>query len=172
MNKIIKTRMYLSILIIFGLGSLVSACASPVPAVTPPPADEPASPPMTTPSASANQSARANRVEVFYFHTPQRCPTCLCFEERVVYVVKTYFQNEVDNGTLIFQVAELGDKQTAELASKYNAIGQQLFVNTVVNNNDHIVDIQDIWDWHCLADKSGFDDKIRNVIERSLEEIR
>ncbi len=163
-------RIYLFVLAILTLGFL-SACGNSS-SVDTPPADEPASPPVTAPPASANQSTQANRVEVIYFHTPQRCATCLCFEERIVYVVKTYFQNEVNNGTLIFQIVELGDKQTAELARKYNAIGKQLFVNTVADNNDHIVDIQDIWDWRCLADKSGFDDKVRNVIEQSLEEIR
>jgi hypothetical protein len=114
----------------------------------------------------------ANRVEVAYFHMPQRCVTCICFEQRADYVVRTYFQDELASGKLTFQIYAIGNKANVDIVKKYNALGSQLFVNMVMNNTDHIKDIQDIWDWHCTSDKPGFDDKVKTVIKQSLDAIK
>ncbi len=114
----------------------------------------------------------ANRVDVAYFHMPQRCPTCICFEERADYVVRTYFQAELASGKLTFQIYAIGDKATEIVVRKYKALGSQLFVNMIINSTDHIKDIQDIWDWHCRSDQPGFDDKIETVISQCLETVK
>jgi len=113
----------------------------------------------------------ANRVEVSYFHMPQRCATCLCFEERADYVVRTYFQDELASGKLTFQIYAIGNKATVDVVKKYNALGSQLFVNMITNNTDHIKDIQDIWDWRCRSDEPGFDDKVNTVIRQCLDAV-
>ena len=107
-----------------------------------------------------------------YFHMPQRCTTCLCFEERITYVVKTYFQNEMASGKLTFIVCELGDARKAALIRRYNAFTTQLFVNTIKNNADNSKYIEEIWSWRCIADKNGFAEKMRNLVEQSLEKVK
>lgn len=112
-----------------------------------------------------------NRVEVVYFHMPSRCAKCLCFEERVIYVINKYFQKELENGTLSLTICDLSDGEKAPLIRKYNAFASQLFVNTVVNNIDDIKNIEDIWNWHCVDDSQGFDVKIKDLIDQALNEI-
>ena len=109
-----------------------------------------------------------NRVDVVYFHRPQRCPTCLCFEERIVYVVNTYFQDELKSGKLTFGVYNIGDSKNADIARKYGAVGSQLFINTVKDGTDHIRDIKKIWSWNCRTNKQGFDQQVKSAIEQSL----
>jgi hypothetical protein len=109
-------------------------------------------------------------VDVAYFHRPQRCPTCLCFEERIRYVVSTYFQNKLNNGQLTFGVYDIGDSKNTDIVKKYGAVGSQLFINTVEDGTDHIRDIQDIWSWSCRTNKAGFDQQVKNVIDQSLED--
>ena len=113
----------------------------------------------------------ANRVEVAYFHMPQRCGTCLCYEERVIYVVNTYFKEQLASGTVTFDVCDLADRSKAALIRKYNAYGSQLFINTVVDNTDHIKNILDIYKWRCERDNEGFDDKVRSVIKQALDNV-
>jgi hypothetical protein len=113
-----------------------------------------------------------NRVVVAYFHMTQRCATCICFEQRVDYVVRTYFQNELVSGKLSFHVYTIGNNSNVDTVKKYNALGSQLFINTVTNNIDHIKDIQDIWDWHCPGDNPGFDNKVKVVINQSLDAVK
>jgi len=162
-------------LIVLGLVIMSStiACSSPT-APPSPTIDEPVAPstPSATPSDNASAQSQvdsSSRVDVVYFHRPQRCPTCLCFEERVRYVVGTYFQNDIDSGKMTFAVYDIGDSANKEIVMKYRAVGSQLFVNTVVNGIDHIVDVQDIWSWNCRGNKPAFDQQINNVIGQSLK---
>jgi hypothetical protein len=142
--------------------------------------DEPVVPPQVTAPPSDNTSAlqpdipsskSVNRVDVVYCHRPQRCPTCLCFEERVRYVVSTYFQNDIDSGKMTFGVYNIGDSANRDIVTKYHAVGSQLFINTVQNGTDNIVDVQDIWSWSCRSNRFGFDQQVKSIIEQSLEAI-
>ncbi len=172
-----RAKMYVTIITILAVG-LLFACASP--AIPPTPSDEPPSQPeiITTPSDNSSTSqngiespALSDRVDVIYFHRPQRCVTCLCFEDRIRYVVSTYFQNELNSGRMTFGVYDIGDRKNAAIASKYGAVGSQLFINTVKDGTDNIKDVQDIWYWHCTSNKRDFDQKVKNVIDQGLEDI-
>jgi hypothetical protein len=155
----------------------ITACNGTVPSdpatAAPEPIPEPMPEPETTMTSpdtepEINQVIPDSRVEVVYFHTPSRCAKCLCFEERVVYVITTYFKDETADGTLTLTICDLSDGEKASLIRKYDAFASQLFVNTVVNNIDDIENIEDIWDWHCLDDSQGFDAKLKDVIEQAL----
>ena len=172
MSMLFKAKIYLFLFIILAIG-LACACASPAPATPPPPSQPSGSTETTTeePSTSQTQDETLNlvdRVDVVYFHRPQRCPTCLCFEERIIYVVKTYFQDELNSGKLTFRVCNIGDSKNAAIVKKYGAVGSQLFINTVKDGTDHITDIQDIWSWNCRSNKEGFDQQVKSVIEQSF----
>jgi hypothetical protein len=122
-----------------------------------------------TPATGQPQSTLSNRVDVIYFHVNQRCPTCLCFEERVNHVIVADFSDILRSGRLTYKVLSAQEKQNADIAKKYGAVGSQLFINTVLNGKDHIKDIQDIWNWNCRYNAPGFDLKVRSVIEDSLK---
>jgi hypothetical protein len=146
---------------------LFFACASPAIPPTSPPDESP--PPSDETSTPQDETLNlVDRVDVVYFYRPQRCVTCLCFEERAIYVVNTYFQDELNSGKITFGVYNIGDKKNAAIVKKYSAIGSQLFINTVNDGTDHITDIQDIWSWHCTSNKEDFDQKVKNVIEQRL----
>jgi hypothetical protein len=172
MNMLFRIQAF-SLLFVFMISGLLLSCASPATGISPEPPvriETPQPAPVTIPKPPADLPA--NRVDVYYFHMPQRCVTCICFEQRADYVVKTYFQNELASGKLTFQIYNIGDKANADVVKRYNALGSQLFVNMIINNADHIKDIQDIWDWRCPSDKPGFDDKVRTVIKQSLEAVK
>ena len=168
MDISLKTKTCFTIVALL-IGGLVSACASPaIPQTSS--LDEPVTPSDNSSISLTqdNASDLSNRVDVVYFHRPQRCASCLCFEERVRYVVGTYFQNEINTGKMTFGVYDIGDSQNKDLVNKYGAVGSQLFINVVTNGTDNIKDIQDIWSWNCRTDKPGFDQKVKNVIDQSL----
>jgi hypothetical protein len=168
MNTSLRAKIYLAIVTVLAVG-LFCACASPaIPPTSPP--DESPPPSDETPTSQTQDETLnlADRVDVIYFHRPQRCPTCLCFEERIRYVMSTYFQDELNSGEMTFGVYNIGDSKNADIVKKYGAISSQLFINTVKDDTDHITDIQDIWSWKCRSDKKGFDQQVKNVIEQSL----
>jgi len=161
MDISLKAKMCLPLLIILAVGFLY-ACGSPAP---------PANQPQTTIQPLSDSSGLPGKVDVVYFHRPVRCPTCLCFEERVTYVVKTYFQDELNKGKLTLQIYNLGDSKNADIVKKYGAVGPQLFINSVKDGAEHVKNIEEIWSWNCRGNKQGFDQKVRSVIEQSLRGV-
>lgn len=109
------------------------------------------------------------KVDLLYFHRPQRCTKCLCFEERVSHVVKENFQNEINSGQLTFQVLNIADEENGALVKKYGVVGSQLFINTIVDGVENIRDVQEIRSWDCTSDTDRFEDEVKNTIEISLQ---
>jgi len=126
-------------------------------------------PTLTSPTSAEQPSNLPDRVDVVYFHRPQRCVTCLCFEERIRYVVSTYFQNELNSGKMTFGVSNIGDSRNATIVKKYSPISSSLFINTVKDNADNIRNIEAIWSWNCRSKKESFDQQVKGVIEQSLK---
>ena len=172
---------------------LLSGCSGTPANPTPPPVQTPvqaaAQPPTLSPSGqnpisgeetvdNANSAATQpipplpNRIDVIYFHVNQRCPTCMCFEERVNQVIKTYFSDALNSGNLTYRVLNAQQQQNTAIAKQYGAVGSQLFINTVVNSKDNIKDIQDIWNWNCRYNAPSFDRKVKSVIEDSLKGLQ
>ncbi len=172
---------------------LLSGCSTtPSVSTTPPsqtgtqPANQPVAPPaaeshvqQNIPASSGNTTATMpvtvqtppvlqNRIEVVYSHMNQRCPTCLCFEERINTVIEKYFSEQISSGRLTYKVLNAQEPQNAAFARKYHAVGSQLFINTVINGFDNIEDIQDIWNWDCRGNRGSFDLKVKNAIEQRL----
>lgn len=165
MNISIKTRIYIPLLTILILG-LLSACSNSPPSATQP--DKPINPPITATPSPEKTSDTVDKVELIYFHSPQRCKTCICFEKRISYVVQTYFQDELKSGKLTWGVYDLGDNNNTAIISKYRAVGSQLFINIIKDGVDNIKDIQEIWSWGCLKNDDSFDISVKNVIQLSL----
>lgn len=119
-------------------------------------------------SAPSSTSVSTIKVDLLYFHQPQRCVKCLCFERRVNDVVIDYFQDEIDSGQLTFQIINIANKENYGLVQKYGAVGSQLFINIKMNGQEHIKDIQEIWAWECTNDTVRFDTEVKNIVEQSL----
>jgi len=141
---------------------------------------QPLTPPTTQPPGQQNTAATApvavqmppvlqNRIDVVYSHMNQRCPTCLCFEERINTVIEKYFSEQLNSGKLTYKVLNAQEAQNAAFAKKWGAVGSQLFINSVTNGFDNIEDIQDIWNWDCRTNQRGFDLKVKNAIEQRLK---
>ncbi len=164
-NKTVTYALLLCILLL----SLLSACVSP--SSSPAPINEepknPTEAPIVVPALNKPEGV-PDRVDVLYFRRPTKCATCRCYEERITYVVNTYFQDDLGSGKMTFKVLEIGDPENSEVINKYVAFGGQLFINIVKDGTDHITDIKEINDLDCIGDKEGFDNVIRDVIERSL----
>ncbi len=166
-----SVQRYLRVFVIFISGLLLiglPGCS----ATTPPPTQAPGGGPSSEEAVNLTPpetTALPVKVDLFYFHRPQRCTKCLCFERRVSDVVSEYFQDEIDSGQLSFQILNIGDKENYALVQKYGAVGSQLFINKIINGAEHIRDIQEIWSWDCTSNTDRFDIEVKNIIELSLE---
>ncbi len=169
MNKTIRLSLFLLLSVLF-IPIVLIGCGTSATTITPPAAESPAPAEVIAPSQPVESAPGiTNKLEVIYFHRPQRCPTCLCFEERINNVMNNYFKNELETGIMTYQVLNIGDSENATIVAKYSAVGSQLMINTIVDGVDNITDVQEIWDWGCRQNKTAFDEKVRDIIEESLK---
>lgn len=82
--------------------------------------------------ASVNAvKAAENRVEVLSFHAKQRCATCIAIEQNTESLLKEKFADRIKNGTLVFKVIDISEKENEAIAEKYEVTWSSLFVVTV-----------------------------------------
>jgi hypothetical protein len=121
------------------------------------------------PQQSANLlSGPADKVELVYFHRSRRCEACTYAEERIIYNIKTYFQNEITSGNLSFQVIGIEEASSADLARKFGAVGSQLFINRIKDGIDNIRYVEEIWYWGCIDNEPVFDRTVQEVIRKGI----
>jgi len=124
-----------------------------------------------TPPATQKPEETANRVDVIYFHAVQRCVTCRCFEQHISSVIDKYYEDALNSGKLTYKVLNVGATENKEIATRYGAVGSQMFINVVIKGVDDIKDIQDIWSWKCTGNPVSFERKVKTVIDQALLKV-
>jgi hypothetical protein len=130
------------VLLAFVAGSLGWLIFKPGPdktteAATNPSSTEATSPsmPKARPTASGNPSVspRPDRVNVYYFHTTFRCPTCYKIEKYTQEAMESGFSPALRDGRVQFQVLNIEEPANAHFVQDY-----KLYTKSVV-----VVDIKD-----------------------------
>lgn len=148
---------------------LAGACSSTSQVVTPPASEQSAT---TTTNNTPPSTTGDSTVKVVYFHPRVRCGACIYVEERTRYVIVTFFQDKIDSSELVFEIYDLGEKQNAGIANKYQVVGSQLFINAIIGGVDHIDHIENVWMPKYLNDQEAFDKLIQNLIQQSLKKVQ
>jgi hypothetical protein len=65
---------------------------------------------------AAQESTMENGIEVLYFHTNQRCATCIAIEENAKSVVENLFAAQCANGDVVFRSVKITHNQYIENA--------------------------------------------------------
>lgn len=90
---------------------------------------------------SIENSANLNTIEVFDFHTTNRCVTCKSIESNTKYTLDTYFAEEIKSGKITFSVINIDEKENEKLAEKFEAAGTSLFLNVIKNGKEKQIDL-------------------------------
>jgi len=82
-----------------------------------------------------------NIIEVIDFHTTNRCITCKAIEANTKYTLEMYFSEELENGTITFQVINLDEKENASIGEKFYASGTSLYLNVIGKVKENQIDL-------------------------------
>ncbi|MDD5590682.1 MAG: nitrophenyl compound nitroreductase subunit ArsF family protein [Dehalococcoidales bacterium] len=121
------------------------------------------------PAPAPEPALQANRVDLVYFHRTNRCYSCNWAEAETRYTLEAYFQEELNSGKITFESIDVQEGSNAAIIEKYGAYTSQLFINTVIDNTDHIEHISEIW--QLIGDEEGFILFMETRINNALEEI-
>jgi len=86
---------------------------------------------VTTENSAQNQITKQNdslRLQIYYFHTTHRCPTCNSIESNMKLLVENEFKTEVEKGLIDFKVINIDVDSNRVLAEIYEAFGSSLYL--------------------------------------------
>jgi len=111
-----------------------------------------------------------NIIEVFDFHTTNRCVTCKAIEANTKYTLETYFAKELKSGKITFKVINIDEKENEKLAEKFQASGTSLFLNVISSKKEKQIDLTN-FAFTYGKKQDEFSEKLKVTIEKELAEI-
>jgi len=108
----------------------------------------------------------AAKVQVFLFHATQRCPTCIRIGKLAQATVEERFPKELKSGKIEFREINIDLPENKALAEKFKATGSALYINSIKNGQDNIVEDTMVWQ---LA--SGYEIKFKDYLSNKLNTI-
>ena len=76
--------------------------------------------------SKAEKQMKKDVVEVLYFHSKQRCATCMAIEKNTKELVESAFAEKLKNGGLVFKSVNITEEET--LADKYEVSWSSLII--------------------------------------------
>ena len=121
-------------------------------------------------SKVTESQAKEHIIEIFDFHTTNRCITCKAIEANTKYTLDTYFADELKNGKITFQVVNIDEDENYELAKKFKASGTSLFLNIIGSEKEKQIDLT-AFAFTYGKNKDVFSDGLKNKLEKQLEKL-
>lgn len=109
---------------------------------------------------------REDKVEVFVFHSTNRCISCETIGLWTGETVNEYYQDKIQAGKIEFREINIDLPENRALAKKFKASGSSLFINSITDNQDHIE--EDVKVWRLLGDKETFKNYLKTKLDNLL----
>ena len=89
-----------------------------------------------TSSVYAQVKKANSTIEVLYFHSKQRCVTCISIEKLTKEVLAESFKAEVASGRVKLRTINISEKAGEAMADKYEVSWSSLFVNKLTGTKE------------------------------------
>ena len=119
---------------------------------------------------AVENQVKKNTIEVFDFHTTNRCVTCKAIEANTKYTLETYFAKELKSGKITFKVINIDEKENEKLAEKFQASGTSLFLNVISSKKEKQIDLTN-FAFTYGKKQDEFSEKLKVTIEKELADI-
>lgn len=118
---------------------------------------------------SSLPEASPHKVILYYFHGNARCPTCMKFESYSREVVKTGFQNELEDGRLKFRIVNVDEPGNAHYVEDYKLYTKSI-VLVEMQGNEQVrwSNLDKIWD--LVGSKETFVGYVQDGLKEYLQE--
>ncbi|MFZ2193299.1 MAG: nitrophenyl compound nitroreductase subunit ArsF family protein [Candidatus Moraniibacteriota bacterium] len=108
-------------------------------------------------------SKPAEKVQVFLFHSTNRCSSCITAGKYTSEAMEQNFPEELKSGKIEFREINVDLPENKEVANKFKASGTSLFINPIIDGQDNIK--EEMQAWRLLSDKQGFITHLSNKIK-------
>lgn len=110
---------------------------------------------------------KQDHVEVLYFHTKERCRTCLAIEKNTKESISSYFTNELKSGRIVFRSIDISEGKNEHIANKYEVTWSSLFLCKWKDGKESIVDMTQF----AFENAHSAPDKFKQAIIKKVIEL-
>ena len=118
---------------------------------------------------TAKRAAAKTVVEVLYFHSKQRCPTCIAIGNNAQDVVNKDFAKQVKGGVVKFKEIDISTPQGEKIGDKYQVTWSSLFVNQWKNDKEKRNDMTSFGFENARNNTPAFREGLKNKINQLLK---
>ena len=108
-------------------------------------------------------------VEVLYFHSKQRCPTCIAIGNNSQDVVNKEFVKQVKAGQVKFKEIDISTPAGEKIGDKYHVTWSSLFVNQWKNGKEKRNDMTSFGFENARNNTPAFRNGLKNKINQLLK---
>jgi hypothetical protein len=109
------------------------------------------------------------KVEVIYFHAPNRCPSCIATEKNTKQFLEKHFKNEMTEGHVSFQSLDLKAKANEVLVEKYEIVFPTLLILKKQDGKEMKTDYSTIAFQYAYADPARYESLLKAEINKNLK---
>lgn len=111
-----------------------------------------------------------SKIEVLDFHSTHRCMTCNAIEANTKYTLNTYFEKELKEDKITFQVINVDKKENEKIAEKFEASGTSLILNVIKNGKETQINLTD-FAFMNGNDQEAFSKELKAKIDTELKTL-
>jgi hypothetical protein len=108
-------------------------------------------------------------VEVLYFHSKQRCPTCIAIGDNSKDVISKEFAQQVKAGQVKFKEIDISTAEGEKIGDKYQVTWSSLFVNQWKNGKEIRNDMTSFGFENARNNTQAFRTGLKNKINQLLK---
>jgi hypothetical protein len=109
------------------------------------------------------------KVEVYYFHTAERCPIDQAIEENTRTTMQSNFAKQIKDGTIKFQVLNKDDKANLKTAARFAINVQALYIVKHDKGKEINTDLTDFAFSCGLSNPVKFKSTLKDEVDKALK---
>jgi hypothetical protein len=107
------------------------------------------------------------RVDVYYFHSTKRCPTCEAIERETKKTLNGSFSDQTANGTVKLHILDLDQKENKNLVEKHEIYGSSLIL--IPTDGGEVVNLTNKAFLYALDQSFAFRRELREKLNELLK---
>ena len=109
------------------------------------------------------------KLEVYYFHATNRCPTCNAIEDNALKVLNETYKSQIANGTVKFTSFNLDDKANEALVKKYEISFSTLLIIKKAGAKELKSDLTDMAFQYARTNPTKYASLLKAEIDKNLK---
>lgn len=119
---------------------------------------------------TAAQTQAKDRVEVIYFHSKQRCKTCMAIEKLTEELLQKQYARQMADSTLVYRNIDISQPEGEAVADKYEVTWSSLVVTRHRNGQETAENMTEQAFATALGNPEAFTQQLASQIDSFLKQ--